>query len=81
LVKEASKYFETGCGKFVKNVECRLVSEKEMFYYSMKRINDPFHIEKKMITQDKEPLYEKCREHAQRRFREFEEAEIKDFSD
>lgn len=34
-VQKAEKYFRTGEGNFVKNVECRLVSEREMFYAAM----------------------------------------------
>jgi hypothetical protein len=50
LVKEASKYFQTGDGKFVKNVECRLVCEREMFYRSIGKIGSDFQIPKEMVT-------------------------------
>lgn len=61
LIKDASGYFKYIQGTFVKNIECRLVSEKEMFYAEMSKINEEFHIKKEMVTKEKEAQFEKCR--------------------
>jgi hypothetical protein len=53
----------------VKNVECRLVSEKEMFFNSMKKLNGDFEIQKEMIPMTKYKDFDKCRDLAQRRSR------------
>jgi hypothetical protein len=67
LVKEAEKYFKTGEGLFAKNVECRLVSEREMFYSSMDSMGKDFPISEAMVTQAKGSMFKQCRDLAQRR--------------
>ena len=53
LMREASKYFKTGNGDYVKNVECRLVGEREMFFASMEKLKGEFTISKEMVTKKK----------------------------
>jgi hypothetical protein len=58
VLKEAERYFRTGDGQFAKNVECRLVSEREMFYASIGNMSGDFTLPKEMVTVDKEKMYD-----------------------